>query len=238
MLRYAFCALSILVSACSYHAYSPPSRVGLVENAATLGEGRTSVALEGSGGSVAFASGGGAAARVRRGVSETVDVSLDATFVYLRGPDFDCEGATSPCAPGRAEGAGGAGRLGAKWAPWGRYFAIAGGFGGGGSSMGGFVAPDLGLIASYENEYVVPFVSTLASVSFPLGARSLRFGEHESSPSTTFSLATTLGAKVLVGPQDRAARGALVAGLGLLVLADDEEADTAWSATVGGEVSF
>lgn len=233
--------LAVLASGCSFHAFSPPSRLLTLESAETLKEGETSIGAEGGVGGFVFGDVSGlGGVRVRRGLADGVEGSVDAAAGYVAGGTFSCDGGTSDCAPGAARGAGGALRLGVKWAPWVRHFAVTGGLGGGGSLLGGFFGADVGVIASYDNPYFVPFASTTLGVSLPFMAPTLHFGENRDAASTTMWWSGTLGVKLPlpVGPNDASIRGSLLLGVGAIYLNDGTESDAAALATLGGEVSF
>ncbi len=233
--------LALLASGCSFHAFSPPTRLLTLESAETLKEGETSIGAEGSVGGFVFGDVSGlGGVRVRRGLADGVEVSIDAAAGYVAGWTFSCEDASSDCVPGHARGAGAALRVGAKWAPWIRHFALTGGIGGGGSLLGGFFGADLGVIASYDNPHFVPFVSTTLGVSLPFMAPTLHFGENRDAASTTMWWSTTLGVKLPlpIGPNLTSVRGSVLLGVGTLYLYDGTESDAAALATLGGEVSF
>lgn len=226
-------------SGCSFRALSPPARVVMLENAQALARNETAVSVEGGIGGFVFsryATYG--TLRARRGMAANVEGAIDVTAGYVDGGRFDCEVDATECRAGNARGGGGAMRLGAKWAPWGKHFAVTGGLGAGGSLFGGMFALDAGIIASFDNPYVIPFFTTSVGLSVPFSARTLHFGDSIDRATPTFVWPMSLGLKVPLSRAESGLRGAILGGIGALYLHDGHNANAAGLVSLGGEVVF
>jgi hypothetical protein len=193
MTRFAPCvvALAALLAAsggCSYHAFSPPARAINMETAAPVKPGETTVGARGGIVGALFEPGAAVGtAIVRHGVAPDVEVNGEATYAYVL-----LEGQESTANINQNAGAT---RIGVKAGN--QYAAFTGGLGGGLSAMGGFTAADAGLIFSFANCYVVPFVSTVGFVSTPVGAKSVTFYDGRTSkPGTSFGYGAAAGIEV------------------------------------------
>jgi hypothetical protein len=148
--------LGVLTTACTPFALSPPSRTLPLESPATLREGR--VALQAAAGST-FDDTETAAVRARAGLTPDIEVQLEGSYLHHeygdeRGPDL------------------GAGRVGVKLAPT-PHVAFALGLGAGSHTHGAFVAPDVGLLAGYENPDVVLWGAARFALSVPAYPRTV-----------------------------------------------------------------
>jgi hypothetical protein len=161
-------------SGCSYHLFSPPAHIGNVESAAPAKPGETIVGAHGGPYGAIFEGGaavmGGA---VRRGVRKNLELNGEATYAHVEIDD-------SPSVDRNVF----IGRTGAKFGT--EYIAAVGGVGGGYSlAAGGFMAADVGFIASFHNCYVVPFISPSVFVSTPVGAKTVTFDNGQTSRTST-----------------------------------------------------
>jgi hypothetical protein len=203
-----------LLGGCQHHIYSPPGRVMPLQSVAPLPAGDTALTLEGGPHGAVFGpellSG---ALRARHGLGHEVDGIVEASVLHVQGRKPDVR--THPNAY--------AVYTGAKWAFW-RHLALEGGLAGGGSQAGGFLSPNLGWIAAYENPYLVPFLQHRIFVSQPLARRAVDIGDRDvddegpgqpilHSPLRTVGTAAVLGLRFPMGPMD-AEIGSLLVGLG------------------------
>lgn len=213
---------------CSNTVYSPPARMLPLETAATLHRGDIGVQAEGgpSGAVLGFGAFSGTA-RVRRGMTDKLDASLEGSVVRITGNAATDVNKTII-----------ASRIGAKYRLH-EFVAVTGGVGGGGSAGGGFVSPDLGVIVAAENPYVVPFVSFRGSVSQPIGAKAVDVtargeapGTDVGIPRTTWLANGTLGLRVPIG------KWSILGGVGVSQLADAHDGQRFVSAAGGLEAVF
>lgn len=223
----------LLAAGCAHHVYSPPARMMPLESVATLSRGETGV--QGEFGGASWINGTTASLRARRGVTERVELSGEASAVHV--------GRDSAAGTNRN---GYALRAGAKYEalPW---LAVVGGFGGGSSAAGGFLSPDVGLIVAWENRYVVPFLSGRASVSLPVNARQVDVTEvgdattFVGKPERTWIFGGTAGLRVPLGPPRPGSgplRGNLLAGIGMTHLQDSKDEQNVLQLGLGGELVF
>lgn len=165
----------VLSASCTPRVYSPPTRMMPLESVATAKEGEYIVALQGGAAGAVF--GGellGGAARVRFGVVEKAEVSVEgSTFFVLND------------SPTRAYRGIHALRGGVKYRAL-PFLSTTFGLGGGASAGGGFFAPDVGLLVGYENPYLVPFLGIDGGVSVPLFPRNVDVSLPDEGPRTFF----------------------------------------------------
>jgi hypothetical protein len=220
-----------LATGCVHHVYSPPARMLPLESAATLPPGEKSV--QGELGGVSWIDGATASVRARRGFTESVDGSVEGSVLHV----------------GRKSSAGThpnayAVRAGAKYLvqPW---FALGGGVGGGGSSAGGFVSPDVAAIVSWENRWAVPFLSVRGSLSLPVGAREVDVtgtsdtARFAGKPGRTWIYGATAGLRVPWGFRDPGAlRGNVLVGVGATHLSDSADDQGVVQLGLGAELVF
>jgi hypothetical protein len=158
-------ALAIVVTVaplagCTTAVYLPPARLFPIESAATLPRGDTGVQIEGGvHGAALGVSASSGTLRVRRGIGDEADASLEASVLHIAGGG-----------PGDSYPNAFATRAGVKHrvTPW---LSLTAGLGGGASAGGGFVSPDVGVIVAYENRYFVPFLEARGSFSQPFDSR-------------------------------------------------------------------
>ena len=225
-------SVALILTACSPHAFSPPGRTLPLETAAAVGAGNTGVQLEGGISTEVLGPGVvHATARVRHGVGEQTDVNFEANLVFYIDDDEQVEAHRGIYS----------GRFGVKHA-FGQHFALTGGVAAGGSAGGGFFSPDVGFITSFENPYVVPFVSGRLVLSQPLGAREVEFFDDgvafTQSPQFTYGYALATGVRVPVGPMAKPLRPALLVGFGLTQIFDGEEDTGFMGVNLGFEMTI
>ncbi len=204
-------------AACTPHAFSPPARIIPLEAPATVAEGTTSVAVEGGVSGEVFGEpiihG---TARVRHGLSDRLELSGEANVLHFR-RDQD----TSTTAHRGVYSA----RLGIKGG-FSEHFALTAGLGGGGSASSSFLSPDAGFIAGYTNPYATPFLGARVFLSQPLTQNEVTITDNEETyvgaPETSYGVALSTGVRVPFGPRDDRT-GAISAGYGFTVIADDDE---------------
>ncbi|MEM1418087.1 MAG: hypothetical protein AAGH15_24540, partial [Myxococcota bacterium] len=174
-------------------------------------------------------------ARLAYGVSEWTDLSAEATAVVVT--DRTVTGVASDAFPAVLSL-----RLGAKQA-FTRHLAFSLGVGAGGSAGGGHVSPDVGVVAGYDNPYVVPFGSFRAFASVPFAAREVAFRDNEAGlvvlrPESSTGFAWMTGVRVSVGvlPAGGRRRGAFIAGFGGTTLYSGDTRITWFSGQLGFEL--
>jgi hypothetical protein len=206
----------LLVSGCSYHVLSPPSRVAPLETPRALAVAQNAIAVEGAVSPGVFdptiVSG---ALRYRRGLAKQLDGVAELTAMHVLGRP-----STVKTWPGAYALRAGVKHEAAK------TLALTFGLGAGGSAAGGFISPDLGLILGYENRYLVPFFSARGFLSQPLAARSVDLGEDDgqrqfSTPSTTWGTSAALGVRIPL-LHEKQLTHALALGLAVTYLCDKE----------------
>ena len=222
----------LILCACSPHPFSPPGRTLPLETAAAVGAGNTGVQLEGGISTEVLGPGVvHATARVRHGVGEQTDINAEGNFVYYIDDDEQVEAHRGIYS----------GRIGVKHA-FGQHFALTGGLAAGGSAGGGFFSPDFGFIGSFENPYVVPFVSGRMVLSVPMGARGVEFFDDgvafTQSPQLTYGYAVGTGVRVPVGPMSKPLRPALLVGFGITQIFDGEEDTGFMGVNLGFEMTI
>lgn len=229
-------ALLFATAGCNRHVYSPPARVLPIETARTARADVTGVAIDtGPSGALFGPSLWSGTGRVRRSVAPGTDVVAEGTVLVVTSTDDD-EGVTAPHRGVYVLRAGVKHELA-------QHFALVGGLGGGASTAGGFVSPDAGAVASWENPYVVPFVSARGYLSQPVGAsavdlRGANEGErYNRPPELTVGLNLAAGVRVPLGPRHEEA-GAIGAAFGLTGMRDSFEDQTFGSGAIGGELWF
>ena len=171
-------AVSVSTPACQAHIFSPPARINLLESSATLKEGEQAAAVGGGGSGALFGfSATALAATYKKGVSDQFEVGVDGTFVAV--DDSHAVANLDPYIWG--------GRVKAKWAPQKTkgFAAITAGIGGGYSiEGGGYVSPDLGFIAAFENPYLVPFVGVSGFISQPIASKTVDISHDDEDLGT------------------------------------------------------
>lgn len=147
-----------LLIGCAPYVHSPSGRSFPLEAAKALNPRETGIQVEGGGGAGQDVNRGGITVRVRHGIVKGLDGSVEGGYQRFRieSEKFSLENRNVFT-----------GRLGFKYAPI-DHVAITFGFGGGGWTGGGFIAPDASLIFGYENPYCVPFIDIGAFGSIPV----------------------------------------------------------------------
>lgn len=220
-----------VLSGCTLHLHSPPARTLPLETARVLEDGKYAVQLSAADHGLDFDNNAiSGTATVRRGFGDGWEGSVEASAIKAN-PEKATAVELSPWA--------GSGRIGVKRRLVGDALAAEVGLGGGGYVGGGYFSPDVALITSYENPYVVPFLSVRAGVSQPIGPREVDLslagdgeGVHLSTPITTGFYGFNLGLRVPIGPM------ALVAGAQFQRLVDSETDRNVFSLGGAVEASF
>ncbi len=211
-------SLLALGQACTPHVFSPPGRTIALEAPATVGDGETAIQVSGGASGEVFGEAvvhGGA--RVRHGLTDELELTVDGTAIYFTNRD-------SPFETSAHQGIYGA-RLGVKRA-YTRHFALTAGMAGGGSAAGGFLSPDVGFVLGYDNPYFVPFFGGRVFLSQPLNTHEIVIVDNGMdtfhTAQTSYGFAIETGGRVPFGPrEDRA--GAITGGMGLTLLGDGDE---------------
>lgn len=229
--------LGTVLGTCGCHSYlfSPPARLAPLETAATLPAGDYGVQVEGGvSGAVFGLKGTSGAARVRRGLTDDLEIAGEVGVLHIQGDSAANTDQNAYLA-----------RFGVKRLIL-PFFAIGAGVGGGASAAGGVVSPDVLAILSWENSVVVPFLSLRGALSSPIGSRSVDIssttdgrGRFVFSPHPTWLAGGTLGARVPIGDQaSRVVRASLLAGASYTHLADENDKIGIISLAAGAEVAF
>lgn len=228
---------------CNVHVYSPPTGSFPTESSASLGREHSSVRAEVFGGGELFGPGVSSyRVGVARGLTDQLDLSLSPSLTWVHGSSG--EGAH----PGIY-----ALRAGLKYAPV-PHFAVVGGLGAGGSAGGGYLSPDLGFIAAYENPHLVPFFTLRGLLSAPLAARRVHFsvpddthGSDADSDPDRYQLTPhfTLGVQTGVGLRAPLTREgqlrvlpALACALGFTMLDDPRDRSTYFGLSCAVDAKF
>lgn len=228
----------LLLAGCTPHLYSAPTRVAPLESSRPLDVGQTSLQVGGGYHSETWGIDASTVSlRASRGVAEHLDVSANAGLAHIVG-----QGAAD-VHPNIYTG-----RLGLRWAPprLGNYLALTAGVGGGASQAGGLVSGDIGYIAAYENDVLVPFTATSVWLSQPVGAREVDLslegeplGTDVQVAETTWGTSTALGLYVpLRFGAGNGPRGGVYLALTLTSLRDSEDASLLVGVSPGIEVAF
>ncbi len=186
----AFRALAgVGLAGCVVH--TPPARGLPLETSEPVGAGRTAAQVEATR-ALGLASSG--ALRMRHGVGRDTDVSLETTVIHI--PPY---WATSDAGSPRDE----------KLDTWGlragvkerlsRVFAVSAGVGAGLFAGGPFVAPDVALIASWNNGVVEPFVAVRISVSVPFASRKVIEDGRALDPQRAWYIGPSAGVRIPFG---------------------------------------
>jgi hypothetical protein len=208
------------LTACTANAISPPGRTTPLETAAAIGQGEVGVQGEvGLSASLFGPSLSHATARVRVGVLAQTDVSVEANVAVVRQrePTSTHRGIYSL-------------RGGVKHA-FTPHFAVVAGLGLGASAGGGFVSPDIGVVAGYENPYFVPFFGARLVLSQPIAPQQVTLPQNESddeleyivdTPEFTYGFATSFGARIPFHQPGRVAQHAFLFGVSVTGLWDTD----------------
>jgi hypothetical protein len=231
------CVLAVCSGGCAVRLYSPPAGSFPVESSRTLGQGHSSLRGDGFWGGATFGPQVSSyRLSVAHGLRDQVDLSLSPALTRIHGAS---RGDTNHNIYAL--------RAGIKYAPV-PHFAVVGGLAGGGSVGGGFLSPDLGFIAAYENPYVIPFFAARALLSAPLNAKVVHFttdddadrsdedaerDQYALAPRFTWGWQASAGLRVpLTHGRDLRALPALACALGFTDLYDERNGTN--NATYGG----
>jgi hypothetical protein len=212
------------IAACSYASYAPPARTMPLETAVAPAVGHGDVQIEGNLVAAIFGfdtTNGGV--RLRQGIDEHVAISGDLGVLTVNGETAGGEDHRAYLS-----------RVGvhvhqADRAP-GPHIALTGGIGGGTSALAGrWAAFDLGVIASSNGTYVVPFIAVDGFASVPVDAKDFTWTDSSGDPKTD-RLTPTAGYRFTAGLEVRPYGGpdsevSLLGGvmIGGIADADDDE---------------
>jgi hypothetical protein len=174
----------------------------------------------------------------RRGLSDHLELRVAPALSWIHGAE-------------RRESSGGiySARGSVKYA-FVPHFSLDGGLGGGYSAGGAFATPDVGLTASYDNPYLVPFAAARGFLSLPFARTNVRIydtyegdegGEYLRSlkPKFTYGHQLALGLRLKMhqaqDPRPYPTLACAVTGTGLY---DDEESEGVFGAACGMDVTF
>jgi hypothetical protein len=237
LLSLALALSSVGAAGCERHLYSPPAQYAPLDAPRVLAPGETAVQLRGSQTeSVLDGSIVGGTVGVRRGVAPSVEIAGEATGARVK-VDEDVRSDPSRTIV--------SGRVSTKVEVVGHHVSVLGGLGGGHHAAGGFVSPDLGVTAGYDNRYLVPFVQGRVGVSQPVGAKTLDLSRGDEAPGavlakprTSYFYGFTLGARLPIEPTGSRVRGGILAGLSFTEIRDKDEHRNGLGGTLGGEILF
>lgn len=226
--RFALVLVTLGLGACTPFSLSPPARVLPLESSATLDEGSASVAASGGFHEAVRHTSGHAALEVAYAPADGVELSLEGTYAHV-----DYRDERSPHLA--------AARVGLKLAPV-EHFAIVGGVGAGYGAHGAFVSPDLGVVAAYENPYLVPWGALRGFSSHPVGPSTVTVTRDDGNGTlSAFDLVppNTLGWQVSTGVRlpltlDEGSRLDLLAGVGVTTLYGIDDASNEHTFLLGG----
>ncbi len=165
----------VLVVGCNHHVYSPPARALPLEAPATLPQGGQAVRLSGGmHGELTFGPNlPHGELTYRRALGPRLELSGTGTIAWVDEPTQ--EGVT---------GSGALGHLGVKLQlDEGGHVALRGGLGGGAHGAGMLAAADVGVIAGFQNRWVVPWIAITLMGSQPISARTV----ETAGPGSTMS---------------------------------------------------
>lgn len=229
-------ALANILVGCNAHVYSPPARVAPLESAKPVAQGKTSAGVSAGTGSAIFGVETiNATAKVRRGVTEHSEVGVDANV--MRVDDSEAAADINPYIVSA--------RVGGKWAPepLRDHLGLVYGVGGGTSTGGQFVSPDVGVVAAFQNRYLVPFASANGFVSEPINAQPVDVSNKDQGEGTkVMSASRTWGVTFAGGVKwPITVAGSTVApivGLSHTLVTDGDEDTEVTGLSVGADVTF
>lgn len=160
----------LFAGGCAPFIQSPPGRLLALDTAQTLEKGQTGIQVVGGGGGEGDVGFGGVAARARHGLAKNLDGRLELSVLKLS-PEDSIIGSEVIYSLG----------TGIKYA-FNPYFAFSVDVTGGGWVGGGFVSPELKLIAAYENPVAVPFIDVGYYTSHPISANAVSTTEDDLGP--------------------------------------------------------
>jgi hypothetical protein len=229
-------ALAHALVGCNAHVYSPPARVAPMESSKPVARGQTSGGVAAGTGSAIFGvETHNATARVRHGVTDHSELGVDANLMVV--DDSEAAAEVNPYIWSA--------RVGGKWAPQPLqdHLGLVYGVGGGTSAGGQFISPDVGVVAAFENPYLVPFVSANGFVSEPINAQPVDVSNKDQGEGTKVMTAkTTWGATFAGGLKWPIVVGgstvAPIVGLSHTLVTDGDEDTEVTGLSVGADVAF
>lgn len=232
----ALSMLTLSATGCHHAAFSPPSRYTMSETARVPDKGEQDVDLSAAMHSeVLGTSGISGSASYARGVTENLSLSArGGVYQVTEEADHDLDRHIY------------AGRIGAKYTPdpVEDYIAVQLGLGGGTSSGGEFLSPDIGLHVSYPIGFFEPYVHGYSFLSAPFNTRPINYVYNEESYSleaqTTYGLGANGGFALNFTDEDGALHGHQVRlGFGVTQMERrDGDELRMLSSEVGYQVSF
>jgi hypothetical protein len=201
-MRSVVLALAVPLAACSYTSYTPPARMMPLETAIAPAAGAADLQLEGSteGAFWGFGTNNGAA-RLREGVTENLAVTGEAGMFSVSGnaaPGTDTNAYQTRVGlhahdTDRTEGP---------------HLAMTAGLGAGTSSIAGrWVSEDVGVVASGNGAWVVPFVALEGFASQPIDGHPFTYTDTNGDPHPD-QLTNTGGFRITAGLELRDGSGA------------------------------
>jgi hypothetical protein len=127
---------------------------------------------------------------VRRGLSRHLELEADAGWIQIDAAP------RTPIFRGILTGRGG---LRGRFAPDLPHLAWTASLGGGVHAAGGFLAPEVGLMAGYENPWLTPWVRASTFLSQPLGARTVDLAPADAEAPTLDTPLATVGLRLGAG---------------------------------------
>lgn len=229
-------AISSASMGCNAHVYSPPARIAPHEASKPVSQGETSGGVAVSAADEFFGiRSENATLRLRHGVSEHSEMGMDVNLTVL--DDSEAAADLSPYIWSA--------RAGGKWAPepLGDYMSLIYGVGGGTSEGGQFISPDLGVVAAFENRYLVPYFSVNGFVSEPIDAHPVDvstkdegLGTHVMSAKTTWGATFAGGVKWPIRVADSTI--APILGLNHTEMTDGDETASFLGLSLGVDMTF
>lgn len=240
-----FLLAAVLGVGCFQRPMTPPTTASLLTTAETLAEGEVAVGLNGGAQGAVFgpavATAGG---RLRYGATDDLELVVDGGAYVVSEDSIADEHRGIYTA-----------RFGLKYRLH-EHFAAIGGLGAGiAPAFGFFGGIDGGLVAAYENPYVVPFVAGRVSFNGPVNPSEVDTGQPDNdepgevvaAPARTLGVSAETGVRIPFGPRIASGKrmGSLLGAFVLTHLYDGrggliEEADgiTAIGGNFGIELVF
>lgn len=202
---FIICA-TLWAGACAPFIQSPPGRLLALDTAQTLEKGQTGIQVVGGGGLEGDVGLGGVAVRVRHGLAKQLDGRLELSVLKLNPVD-------------RFVGSEVLYELGTgiKYS-FNPHFAFSVDVTGGGWVGGGFISPELKLIAAYENRAAVPFIDVGYYTSHPISPNGVSTTFHNlGAPSFTQGWTTGIGLRIVTSRIKEPEKGCCSFGSALIL---------------------
>lgn len=175
---------------CVSRILAPPARFQPLESPRFVGEGKTGIELEGGSGGEVFAGNAfGGTVRLRRGLSDDLELTGEGSVAYV---EVDATPSQASRVWGGARvGVRGRFASGFEHAWWGV------GVGGGSYAGGGFISPDLAVGIGWVNPYFIPYLQLGLHTSLPIAPQVVDTSDEETAASDKGEV--TFGTRVAVG---------------------------------------